>query len=676
LDLPDALRRVCPMHLELLDWLVIGGYIAFALAVGVIYARRAGKDVDQFFLSGRSLPWWLAGTSMIATSFAADTPLLISGWVRKGGIWRNWEWWCYAIGGACVVFFFARWWRRGGVMTKAELVELRYNGDPQASGLRGTLGVMHAGVTNTMVICWVMLAMQKIMEGLFDIDPNVALGIAAVLSLAYALSAGFWGVVVTDLVQFVMAMAGGIMLAYFSWDAVGGGAGVIAAVEATPELKASTLHILPDTGSGGPFSAEFWTAGAATLAVFLGVSWWASEGIDGAAVAVQRIAASKNEREGLLATLWFQVAHYALRPWLWILVGLASLIVFPTKHVVSPVDGRVVEMSAQELVIAPDGGGEAVRIALADSPEFAAQGWSARPTDEIVGGVSVTAGQALAETDDERAYIAMMVRYLPTGLLGLVVASLLAAFMSTIDTHVNLASSYFVNDVYRRFIRGEADPKHYVLVARIASAVVLVLGTLLASASDSVIRLFTFFLAFLSGVGPVYIGRWLWWRVRARTEIAAMCTSAVTATYLTFFFEWPATIFGNAAGTIPNPARVLCVVSASLLVAGLVTVLSAPPDPRDLIKFYRRVRPIGWWGPLRVLCPDVHTEREVAPALVGVASSLLLTYSLILALGLGFLERSGEAWTAAFCALAGAAGVWWSLQRLALVSPVVPDPED
>lgn len=661
------------MHLELLDWLVIGGYIVFALAVGVIYARRAGKDVDQFFLSGRSLPWWLAGTSMIATSFAADTPLLVSGWVRQGGIWRNWEWWCYAVGGACVVFFFARWWRRGGVMTKAELVELRYRGDAQAPALRGTLGVMHAGVTNTMVICWVMLAAQKIMEGLFDIDPRVALGIAAVLSLAYALSAGFWGVVVTDLVQFVMAMAGGVMLAYFAWDAVGGGAGVVATVNSTPELAASTLRILPAAGDGGPLSADFWTAGIATLAVFLGVSWWASEGIDGAAVAVQRIAASKNEREGLLATLWFQVAHYALRPWLWILVGLASLIVFPTKEVVSPVDGRIVQANAQELVIAPTGGGEAVRLALADSVEFAEQGWIARPAKDIASGASIERGQTLARTDDERAYVAMMVRYLPTGLLGLVVASLLAAFMSTIDTHVNLASSYFVNDVYRRFIRHDGDPKHYVLVARIASAVVLVMGTLLASASKSVIDLFTFFLAFLSGVGPVYIARWLWWRVRARTEIAAMCTSAVTASYLTFFYEWPATIFGNAEGAIPNPARVLCVVSASLVVAGLVTLLSPAPDERQLVHFYRRVRPIGWWGPVRALCTDVHVEREVAPALVGVLSSLVLTYSLILALGLGFLERSSEAWFAAACALVGAAGVWWSLRRLAASSAASAD---
>ncbi|MCB9903191.1 MAG: Na+:solute symporter [Planctomycetes bacterium] len=652
------------MHLEPLDWIVIGGYVVFALAVGVIYARRAGKDVDQFFLSGRTLPWWLAGTSMIATSFAADTPLLISGWVRQGGIWRNWEWWCYAVGGACVVFFFARWWRRGGVMTKAELIELRYHGDPQASGLRGTLGVMHAGVTNAMVICWVMLAMLKIMEGLFEVDPVITLGLAAVLSLAYALSAGFWGVVVTDLVQFAMAMVGGVVLAVFAWTAVGGGAGVVETVASSPELASGTLRILPATGPGGPWSADFWTSGIATLAVFLGVSWWAVEGIDGATVAVQRIAASKDEREGLLATLWFQVAHYALRPWLWILVGLASLIVFPSKQVVAPVDGRIVQASAQELVIAPTGGGEPVRLALADNDEFAKQGWFARTVDDVESGAAVTAGQLLAQTDDERAYVAMMVRFLPAGLLGLVIASLLAAFMSTIDTHVNLASSYFVNDVYRRFLKPEADEHHYVLVARLASAGVLALGTTLAYFADSVRDLFTFFLAFLSGVGPVYVARWLWWRVRARTEIAAMCTSAAVSTYLSFVFEWPATIFGNAAGVVPGPARVMIVVGASLLVAGTVTLLSPPPDPRDLVRFYRRVRPIGWWGPVRELCPDVQVEREVAPALVGVLSSLLMTYSLILALGLGFLERANEAWIAALCALCGALGVRWSLRRL------------
>ncbi len=657
------------MHLAPLDWIVILGYVAFALAVGVVYARRAGKDVDQFFLSGRSLPWWMAGTSMIATSFAADTPLLVSGWVRDGGIWKNWEWWCYAVGGACVVFFFARWWRRGGVMTKAELIELRYHGDEQAPALRGTLGVIHAGVMNTLVICWVMLAAKKIFEGLYPEladDSPYALGGAAVIALAYALSAGFWGVVVTDFVQFGMAMVGGVLLAWFSWDAVGGGAGVVAAVDATPDLPASTLRVLPAVGPGGPLSAEFWTAGVATLAVFLGVSWWAVEGIDGAAVAVQRIAASRDEREGLLATLWFQVAHYALRPWLWILVGLASLVVLPTKHVDAPVDGRLVGVSAQELVIAPAGGGEAVRLPLADSPELAAQGWSALPTKAVKSGAvtEVVAGQRLAATDDERAYVAMMVRYLPAGLLGLVVASLLAAFMSTIDTHVNLASSYFVNDVYRRFLVPEADAHHYVRVARVASAVVLALGTGFALASDSVRDLFTFFLAFLSGVGPVYVARWLWWRVRARTEIAAMCTSAAVSTYLSFVFEWPATVFGNDPGTVANPARVLIVVSASLVVAGLVTLLSPKPDPRRLADFYRRVRPIGWWGPVRELCPDVRTDAERLPAVVGALSAVALTYGSILAIGLGFLERGGDALRALPFVAAGAVGVAWSLRRL------------
>ena len=656
------------MHLAPLDWIVVGGYIVFALVVGVVYARRAGKDVDQFFLSGRTLPWWMAGTSMVATSFAADTPLLISGWVRSGGIWRNWEWWCYAIGGSLVVFFFARWWRRGEVMTKAELVELRYGGDGQAAALRGTLGIMHAGMQNTMVIAWVMIAAMKIMGGLFDIKPEYALAIAAVLSLAYALSAGFWGVVVTDMVQFVMAMAGAFLLANFAWDAVGGGAGVIAAIETTPGLDASTLHILPEFGPGSPLSAAFWTAGAAKLAVLLGVSWWAVENIDGASVAVQRIAASKNEREGLLATLWFMVGHYALRPWLWILVGLASLVVLPGKEVVAPVAGRIVAQSAQELVIAPAEGGDAVHLALADNEELADQGWAARPLKGIGSGKLVEQGQVIARTDDERAYVAMMVRYLPVGILGLVVASLLAAFMSTIDTHVNLASSYFVNDLYRRFVKVDADPKHYVRVARIASACVLALGSGLALASDSIRDLFTFFLAFLAGVGPVYVARWLWWRVRARTEIAAMCTSAVVSTYLTYVFEWPATVFGNEAGKVAGPARVLIVVSASLLVAGLVTALSPAPDPRHLTRFYRKIRPIGWWGPVRELCPEVQTESEVIPALVGVVSCVALIYGLMFGLGLGFLERGNEAWIAGAVAAVGALGVRWSLRRL---SPAV-----
>ena len=335
-----------PGPLSLVDWAIVLAYVAFALWVGLRFAGRAGKNVDEFFLSGRSLPWWIAGTSMVATSFAADTPLLITGWVRDQGIWKNWLWWSYAIAGMSQVFLFARWWRRSGVMTKAELVELRYGGR-SASVLRSVLGMMHAGVTNTMVLCWVLLAAAKISTVLFEVDKVTGLVLACLIALTYSLLAGFWGVVVTDLVQFVFAMGGAIALAALSWSAVGGAEGILTAV-AEGTIAPERLHFAPSPGPGG-----VWTGAFAAFSVYLGVGWWAVENVDGSGAAIQRIAASRDARDGMLATLWFNVSHYALRPWCWILVGLASLILLPHLDAVAPDDigpggARVVEVPAED----------------------------------------------------------------------------------------------------------------------------------------------------------------------------------------------------------------------------------------------------------------------------------------------------------------------------------------
>jgi hypothetical protein len=372
------------MALHWIDWTLIAGYVVFALAVGVVYARRAGKDVDEYFLSGRSLPWWIAGTSMVATSFAADTPLVITGWVRDHGIWKNWVWWCYCGGGMLSVFLFARGWRRGGVMTKAELAELRYGGEA-AAVLRGILGFMHAGVTNTITLCWVLLAAKKIMEVLLGIDGNLALVLGCAIALVYSLMAGFWGVVVTDLVQFVMAMVGAVALAWLAWAGVGGTDAVLAAAARGAPFTDNTLRFLPETGPGGPFDASFWTIPLAALAVYLGVSWWAAENVDGSGTAVQRIAASKDEREGVLAVMWYNVTHYAMRPWPWILVALASLVALPPLTVTAPAAGEVVSVTEAPADGAPAaielrvGGGELLRVPL---DVRAAGGSRAAPAEE------------------------------------------------------------------------------------------------------------------------------------------------------------------------------------------------------------------------------------------------------------------------------------------------------
>src|SRR6185503_16841555 len=446
------------MRLTWIDWAVILVFIAYSLWIGLRYTRKASQSVEEYFLSGRTIGWWLAGTSMVATSFSADTPLVVSGWVREGGVGKNWVWWCFAVGGVLHVFFFARWWRRGEVMTKAELVELRYGGRG-ARFLRGSLGAIHAFVTNTITLCWVMLASAKILDVMFGLPKGYALVAASVLTLLYTAASGFWGVLLTDQFQFVVAMLGMILLGVISWHAVDGMAGLTAA-QATGAVGPDMLSFLPPPGPGSWLDASFWTAPITAIAVYLGVSWWAHESVDGTATAVQRISAARDERQGMLAMLWFNVAHYALRPWGWIATALASLVLLPTIEVRASIAGTVRAIDAEEsaVVLAPDSGQADVSLSL--RPAGSSDDWRPSPVVEV--GKRVEPGALVARTDSEAAYVTMMGRYLPVGLLGLMVASLLAAFMSTVTTHINLAASYFVNDVYRRFVAPAADDRHYI----------------------------------------------------------------------------------------------------------------------------------------------------------------------------------------------------------------------
>ncbi len=675
------------MQLELLDWLVVGAYVVFAVGVGIALNRRASENVDEFFLTGRSLPWWIAGTSMVATTFAADTPLVVSEWVRTDGIWRNWLWWCFAIGGMLTVFLFARLWRRGGVMTTAELAELRY-GDRGASMLRGFLGVFHAGITNTITLCWVILAARKIMEVLLGVDPDVAVASACLIALSYSLLSGLWGVVMTDMLQFVMAMVGAIWLAVLAWAAVGGAEGLLAASDG-PGFNAHTLSFFPAAGDGSFVDASFWTVPFAAFAVSLGLSWWAKDGVDGGGVVVQRIAATRDERHGLLAALWFNFANYALRPWPWIVVALASLIVFPPIEVRSPVQGEVVAVESDHIVVAPfaddapvlEAADAATRVGLAPRATVDVS-WDATGAWVPVAGVAVGDHVALdsvvAATDSERAYPAMMTALLPAGLLGLVVASLLAAFMSTIDTHVNLAASFFVNDVYRRFVKPDATSGHYVAVARAACVVVLALAGVMALYADSISDLFLFFLAFLGGVGPVYVMRWMWWRVRASTEIAAMLASSVSTVVLTFADEWWGTTWSLGSlspdGVLAPEGRLVLVVVVSAACALLSLLVTPTPDPTTLVPFYRRVRPIGAWGPVARLAPEVRPAGDGWFVVAGVLGGLALTYGAMLGLGWWLLDDTVAAAWSALVAAAGALSVFGATRRLVRDRPE-PDAE-
>ena len=555
-----------------IDWIVIGGYLAFSLGVGIVLARRAGRSTDDYFISGRHLPWWLAGTSMVATSFAADTPLYVTGLVRKGGIQENWFWWTFAIGGMFSVFLLSRMWRRARVVTDVELTELRYSG-PSAAALRGFRAAYMAIPINCITMAWVILAMKKLLGVILGIDPLLSVAICVAIAAAYAVLSGFWGVVVTDLVQFVIAMAGSILLCVLSVRSVGGLRGLSA--HFAGDLRDNFLCFFPSVPEGaGLFNSGFWSGPLFAFVVFISVQWWANKNADGGGAIIQRMSATKNEKHSLLATLWFNVANYALRPWPWILVALVSIIVLP------------------------------------------------------------------AGTDGEEAYPMMITRFIPPGLMGLMIASFLGAFMSTIDTHLNLSSSYAVNDFYKRFVRRDASESYYVLVSRCASIWFVLMSAAIALNAKSIGGMFKFLVAFSSGVGLVYILRWFWWRVNAWSEISAMIASSVIASTLHI-------LNARAGGPdIPYPVLLLATVGGSTLVWLLVTFATPPVSRERLMEFYRRVRPSGFWGPIPGLCglaPTKGVRGNIAAWLAGAVMVLAATLApgkLLLgelAQGLGYL---------------------------------------
>ncbi|MCI0486676.1 MAG: Na+:solute symporter [Blastocatellia bacterium] len=416
------------MTLSAFDWLIIAAYFAFSLIIGLYYARRAGRSTEEYFLSDRSMPWWLAGTSMVATTFAADTPLAVTEMVARNGVAGNWLWWSLLASGMLTVFFFARLWRRARVMTDVEFVELRYSGKP-AAFLRGFRALYLGFAINLIIMGWVNLGMAKVLSGTLGISKWQALALCLGITFIYSILSGFWGVVVTDAVQFVIAMVGSIALAVFAVDAVGGiNALKSKLADIHPVVQSDPLILSADAfGADGaislwPDGSALWMLPLLTLVVYLGVNWWASwyPGAEpgGGGYIAQRIFSAKDERHGLFATLWFNIAHYALRPWPWIIVALCSLVLYKGAAL-NPETGR------------PD----------------AAFG-----------------------------YVQVMNDYLPVGFRGLLLASFGAAYMSTMSTQMNWGASYIVNDFYRRFVRRGASEKHYVLASRVATLIIVLLS--------------------------------------------------------------------------------------------------------------------------------------------------------------------------------------------------------
>jgi len=514
------------MVLEIIDWSFIIAFFIISLAIGIIVSKQAGSSSKEFFLSGRNMPWWLLGVSMVATTFSADTPNLVADIVRTHGVAGNWAWWAFLLTGMLTVFVYSKLWRRSKVMTDLEFYEIRYSGKG-AAFLRGFRAIYLGVFFNIMIMATVSLAAIKIGGIMLGLSPIETLSIASVVTVVYSSLGGLKGVLITDFFQFIVSMVGAVWAAVviINLPEVGGLDNLI-----QHERVQDKLDLIPDISNPEIFVPLF--------LIPIAVQWWSvwypgSEPGGGGYIA-QRMLSAKTERHAIGATFFFNAAHYGLRPWPWILIALASLVVFPdleSIHKVFPnVDSSILR--------------------------------------------------------HDLAYPAMLT-FLPSGLLGLVVASLVAAFMSTISTHLNWGSSYVVNDFYLRFMKPDASEKELVAVGRISTVLLMIFSAIFALYLSNAMQAFNILLSIGAGTGLIYILRWFWWRINAYTEIAGMVISFVIAIYFEFFHV----SFGFE--DIPGYLRIIYGVSITTITWLTVTLLTRPADESTLRKFYRLTQPGG-----------------------------------------------------------------------------------
>jgi Na+/proline symporter len=552
------------MQLVSVDWVVITLCLAAAFAPAVFFARRAGKGTAEFFASGRSAPWWLIGTSMVATTFSTDTPNLVTDFVRTKGVSQNWEWWAFLLTGMMTVFFYARMWRRSGVLTDLEFYELRYSGR-SAAFVRGFRAVYLGLFFNCAIMASVTLAAVKIANVMLGWSRLQTVIICGVICVVFSAMAGLWGVLASDLIQFVIAMVGVFAAAYvaLSQPVVGGLAGLVAKVDP------ATLRLLPDFSD--------WGLTLSVLVIPLTIQWWSvwypgAEPGGGSYIA-QRMLAAKDERNAMAATLWFNVAHYALRPWPWIIVALCSILVFPTLGDIQTALPHV--------------------------------------SDDLIG--------------NDLAYPAMLT-LLPAGLLGLLVASLLSAYVSTMSTHLNWGCSYLVHDLYRRFLNPRASERHLVWLSRVITALLMVVSGaavfLLSTAGEA----FHLLLSIGAGTGLIYLLRWFWWRINAWSEIAAMASS--------FTIAFGLFIARKSGLEMSSHAALVWSVALTTVVWIVVTFLTPPADTETLRRFCRTVRPAGrGWAKILGDEKIVGPKDDLSLSLMGWVFGCTFVYSSLFGTG-------------------------------------------
>ena len=583
------------MTLTLLDWLAIGGYLLITLLLGLYFRGRSGKSTEDYFVSGRSVSWWLAGTSMVATTFAADTPLVVTGLVYRQGIAGNWLWWCFLPSGMMTVFLFARLWRRSGLLTDVQLAEIRYSGKP-AAFLRGFRALYLGLLMNCLILGWVTKAMTGIVSTTLGVSERSALAICVLFLMPftgiYVTLGGLWGVLWTDLFQFVLKMGIVIAVAWYGVSAVGGMSSLVRKLAemrvAAGNNAGDITAFFPDFSR--PLTAEpLWTLPVLAFVVYLGLQWWAfwypgAEPGGGGYIA-QRIFSARDERNGLFSVLWFNIAHYALRPWPWILAALAAVVLYP--HIQQP----------------------------------------------------------------ENAYMLVITQHTPQALRGIIIAGFLAAFMSTIATQLNWGASYLVADFYRRFLKRDGDEKHYVMVSRLATLLLVVVSAYVSAQLGSIVAGWQVVLTIGAGTGGVYLLRWYWWRINAWSEISAMATALV----VTVILRWVTPLSGS--GLVLFAKSALVTTAATTVVWVIVTLLTKPEPEDVLVKFYRHVRPhVSGWQPIARIASDVQPSRDLGRNLTCWILGCAMVYAALFGIGslcFGHLLKGfGLLLIAAFCAAA------------------------
>lgn len=571
------------MELNFIDYTLITFFFLAVLVIGLVVSKKAGKDTSEFFLSGRNMPWWLLGLSMVATTFSTDTPNFVTNVVRVNGVSGNWEWWAFLITGLLTVFVYAKLWRKSNVNTDIEFYEIRYGGKP-GRFLRGFRSIYLGVVFNVLAMAGVTLAAIKIGGVMLNLQPWQTVLSASLVTVIFSAIGGFRGVVYTDFLLFFVAMGGAIGAAYYcvTLPEVGG---IDNLVNHTNVID--KINILPD------FSDK--EALITLLVIPLAIQWWSSwfPGAEpgGGGYIAQRMLAAKNENHAISATFFFNIMHYALRPWPWILVALSSLIVFPNI--------------------------ESLHEAF---PHI--------PTDKL---------------GDDLAYSAMLTK-LPNGLLGLVLASLIAAYMSTISTHLNWGASYVVNDFYKQQVNPKASEKTLVGVGRIATVVLMVLSSILALYLNNALQLFKFILMFGAGTGLIFILRWFWWRINAWSEISAMVASGVIS--LIFSSAWGSALFyktlePNNSALFPSYLKFPIIVGLSTIVWLVVTYVTKPEKEETLFSFYKKIQPggPGWKTVLdqaeqkNITLIEDNAPWSVPSGILAIITSLILIYSTMFATG-------------------------------------------